>query len=248
MGRRLIAVYPEPGVLRLTLRMTGAVPMGFYRNVILPRATHFACGLKPVRRQRGKVVPLASGRVLEIGIGSGLNLPFYAPGRVDHLWGLDPSRENWALSEGARAPVDFAVEFLEAAAETIPLDDASADCVLMTYTLCTLPAVRPALEEMRRVLKPGGALIFCEHGAAPDAAVRRWQDRLNPLWRRVAGGCNLNRAAPDLLRQGGFTLQMLETGYIPGWKPASFNYWGVARSPRLLSSSAAGKPDGDAIV
>lgn len=205
--------------------------MDFYRKYILPRATHFACSLKPAMEQRGKVVPLASGRVLEIGIGSGLNLPFYTPGKVEHLWGLDPSRENWALLEGRRAPVDFDFEFLEASAEAIPLDAASADCVLLTYTLCSLPAVQPALEEIRRVLKPGGQLIFCEHGAAPDAAVRRWQDRLNPLWRRVSGGCNLNRAAPDLLRQGGFIIQEMEAGYIPGWKPASFNYRGIARPP-----------------
>jgi len=203
--------------------------MGFYRKYILPRATHFACSLKPASIQRGKVVPLASGRVLEIGIGSGLNLPFYEPGRVQHLWGLDPSRENWVLTEGSRAPVDFDVEFLEAAAEAIPLDSACADCVVMTYTLCTLPAVRPAMEEIRRVLIPGGQLIFCEHGAAPDAGIRRWQDRLNPLWRRVSGGCNLNRATPELLLQGGFKIQEMEAGYIPGWKPASFNYWGIAR-------------------
>lgn len=203
--------------------------MGLYRKYILPRATHFACSLKPAMEQRGKVVPLASGRVLEIGIGSGLNLPFYAPDRVEHLWGLDPSRENWELTQGRRAPVGFNVEFLQASAESIPLDDASADCVLLTYTLCSLPAVPESLEEIRRVLKPGGQLIFCEHGTAPDADVRRWQDWLNPLWRRVSGGCNLNRTAPDLLRQGGFTIQEMEAAYIPGWKPASFNYRGIAR-------------------
>ncbi|MGD8630896.1 MAG: class I SAM-dependent methyltransferase [Gammaproteobacteria bacterium] len=207
--------------------------MGFYRKYILPRATHFACSLKPTMLQRGKVVPLASGRVLEIGIGSGLNLPFYAAGKVEHLWGLDPSRENWALTEGSRASVDFGFEFLQASADSIPLDDASADCVLMTYTLCSLPAVRPALEEMRRVLKPEGQLIFCEHGTAPDARVRRWQYRLNPLWRRVSGGCNLNRTAPELLQQGGFTIQEMEAAYIPGWKPASYNYWGIARPVRF---------------
>jgi ubiquinone/menaquinone biosynthesis C-methylase UbiE len=202
--------------------------MGFYRKYLLPRATHFACSLKPAMIQRAKVVPLAAGRVLEIGIGSGLNLPFYDPGKVKFLWGLDPSRENWALQEGRRTPVGFAVAFLEAAAEAIPLDDASADSVLMTYTLCSLPSVRPALEEIRRVLRPGGKLIFCEHGTAPDVGVRAWQDRLNPVWRRISGGCNLNRNAPELLQQGGFTIQKLEAAYIPGWKPASFNYWGVA--------------------
>jgi SAM-dependent methyltransferase len=203
--------------------------MGFYSKYVLPRATHFACSLKPAMLQRGKVVPLASGRVLEIGIGSGLNLPFYSPGKIDHLWGLDPSCENWALLEGKRAPVDFEVEFLEACAEAIPLDDASADSILITYTMCSLPDVQQALQDMRRVLKPGGQLIFCEHGAAPDAGVRRWQDRLNPLWRRVSGGCNLNRPISELLKQGGFTIQEMEAAYIPGWKPASFNYWGTAR-------------------
>jgi len=203
--------------------------MGFYSEYILPRATHFACSLKPAMMQRRKVVPLAAGRVLEIGIGSGLNLPFYVPGKVEYLWGLDPSRENWAVQEDKRTPVDFEVEFLEASAAAIPLADASADSLLITYTMCSLPDVHQALEEMRRVLKPGGQLIFCEHGVAPDAGVRRWQERLNPLWRRLSGGCNLNRSAPELLQQAGFRILAMEAAYIPGWKPASFNYWGTAR-------------------
>jgi len=203
--------------------------MGFYSEYILPRATHFACSLKPAMMQRRKVVPLAAGRVLEIGIGSGLNLPFYVPGKVEYLWGLDPSRENWAVQEDKRTPVDFEVEFLEASAAAIPLADASADSLLITYTMCSLPDVHQALEEMRRVLKPGGQLIFCEHGVAPDAGVRRWQERLNPLWRRLSGGCNLNRSAPKLLQQAGFRILAMEAAYIPGWKPASFNYWGTAR-------------------
>ena len=175
--------------------------MGFYRKYILPRATNFACGLKPTMQQRAKVAPLATGRVLEIGIGSGLNLPFYEPGRVEHLWGLDPSRELWALAQTKRDAVDFGVEYLEASAAAIPLPNASANSVLITYTLCTIPEVLPALAEVRRVLKPGGQLIFCEHGAAPDRRVRRWQDRLNPVWKTLAGGCNLNRSIPALLEQ-----------------------------------------------
>ena len=203
--------------------------MGLYRKYILPRATHFACSLQPAMQQRARVVPLAAGRVLEIGIGSGLNLPFYAPGKIEHLWGLDPSRELWALARANREAVDFDVEFIEARAASIPLDSASADCVLITYTLCTLPEVVPALAEMHRVLKPGGQLIFCEHGAAPDRRVRRWQNRLNPAWRALAGGCNLNRSIPSLLEQGGFRIDDLQTMYIPGWKPVSFNYRGIAR-------------------
>jgi len=179
-------------------------------------------------KQREKVVPLAAGRVLEIGIGSGLNLPYFSPGKVQHLWGLEPSREMRALADKNMRPVDFDVEFIEASAGAIPLDDDSADTVLITYTLCTIPDVLPALEEVRRVLKRDGQLIFCEHGAAPDAQVRRWQDRLNPIWKRIGGGCNLNRPVPALLEQSGFRIRNMETMYIPGWKPACFNYWGTA--------------------
>jgi len=203
--------------------------MGFYRAHVLPRAIHFACSLKPAMQQREKVVPLASGRVLEIGIGSGLNLPYYAPGKVEHLWGLDPSRETWRLAAHRPRTLDFDCDFLEASAESIPLDDGCIDSVLMTYTLCSIADVSTALAEVRRVLRPGGRLIFCEHGTAPDLSVRRWQNRLNPLWRRISGGCNLNREPPALLRQGGFEIRELEACYLPGWRPVSFNYLGVAR-------------------
>jgi ubiquinone/menaquinone biosynthesis C-methylase UbiE len=202
--------------------------MSVYQKYLLPRVVNFACGLKPMMKQREKVVPLAEGRVLEIGIGSGLNLPFYAPGRVEHLWGLDPSREMWALAKKKLGTLDFDVEFIEAPAEDIPLKDASADTVLMTYTLCTIPDAIAALREAHRVLKPGGTLVFCEHGLSPDANVRRWQDRLNPVWKRIGGGCNLNRPIPDLIKQAGFSVRGLDTTYLPGWKPASFNYWGTA--------------------
>lgn len=179
-------------------------------------------------KQREKIVPLAKGRVLEIGIGSGLNLPFYTPGRVKHLWGLDPSHEMWALAQKKLGIVDFDVEFIEAPAENIPLDDGSADTILITYTLCTIPDIRSALEEARRVLKPDGSLVFCEHGLAPDESVRRWQNRLNPLWKRMGGGCNLNRPIPTAIQQAGFRIRDMDTMYLPGWKPASFNYWGTA--------------------
>jgi len=203
--------------------------MGFYRKYMLPGITHFTCGLKPMMKQREKVVPLAAGRVLEIGFGSGLNLPYYLPGRVEHLWGLDPSREMLALAGKKGIPVDFDVEFIEAPAESIPLDRDSADSVVITYTLCTIPDVLSALAEARRVLRPDGRLIFCEHGASPDRAVRRWQDALTPAWKIVGGGCHLNRKITELLEQGGFVINHLETMYIPGWKPACFNYWGTAK-------------------
>lgn len=202
--------------------------MGFYAKHVLPHVVHLACGAKPNRRQRQKVVPLARGRVLEIGIGSGLNLDFYDSDHVEHVWGLDPSPEMWALAERSARKQAFEVEFIEAGAEHIPLEDGSVDTVVITYTLCTIPEATAALADMRRVLKPGGQLVFCEHGLAPDEGVRRWQHRVNPIWRRVGGGCNLNRDIPSLLRAGGFRIRDMDAMYIPGWKPASFNYWGTA--------------------
>ena len=203
--------------------------MGFYDKHLLPRVVHFTCGLKPAMKQRQKVVPRAEGRVLEIGIGSGLNIPFYDATRVQHLWGLDPSADMWAIAQKNAAEHHLDAEFIQSGAESIPLDAGSADTVVMTYTMCTLPEVEASLAEIRRVLKPGGRLLFCEHGRAPDANVRRWQDRLNPIWGVLGGGCNLNRPIKELLEQAGFHSTDLQTMYIPGWKPACFNYWGSAR-------------------
>lgn len=204
--------------------------MNIYEKYLLPRIVNFTCGLKPMMKQREKVVPLARGRVLEIGIGSGLNLPFYTPSMVKHLWGLDPSQETWALAKDKLGMLNFDVEFIEASAEDIPLKNGSADTVLITYTLCTIPNVLSALREARRVLKSDGNLLFCEHGLAPDESVQRWQNRLNPLWKRIGGGCNLNRPIPELIEQAGFSICSMDSMYIPGWKPASFNYWGAATS------------------
>jgi ubiquinone/menaquinone biosynthesis C-methylase UbiE len=202
--------------------------MGLYGRYILPRIVHFTCGLKPTMRQRQKVVPLARGRVLEVGIGSGLNLPFLDAAQVTKVWGLDPSPEITQLAESAARSVGFPVELIGLPGDEIPLEDESVDTVLVTYTLCSIPDTQPALRQMARVLKPGGRLVFCEHGAAPDAAVRRWQDRLNPLWKRLGGGCQLNRAIPELIEEGGFRIEEMDTMYTPGWRPASFNYWGTA--------------------
>ena len=183
-------------------------------------------------RQREKLVPLASGRVLEVGMGSGLNLPFYDARRVTKVWGLEPSPEMSKMASAAVEAVAFDVEFVSAGGEQIPLDSESFDTVLMTFTLCTIPDAERALREIARVLKRGGKLLFCEHGAAPDAGVRRWQNRIDPLWRRLAGGCHLNRDIPGLIRRGGFEITRMDTMYIPGWRPASFNYWGAAAKAR----------------
>lgn len=179
-------------------------------------------------RQREKVVPLAKGKVLEIGVGSGLNIPFYDADKVNHLWALDPSAELWAIARKNAESHHLDAEFIQSGAESIPLDDNIADTVVMTFTMCTIPDTQAALEEIKRVLKPTGKLIFCEHGIAPDKAVERWQNRLNPIWTRLAGGCNLNRSIPTLLDQSGFESNDMKTMYLPGWKPASFNYWGTA--------------------
>lgn len=202
--------------------------MGFYDRHVLPRIVHLACSTRPAMRQRRKVVPRAHGQVLEIGIGSGLNLPFYDAARVSKVWGLEPSPEMRAMASKAAAKVPVEVEMLAFAGHEIPLADHSVDTVVTTYTLCTIPDTAEALQQMRRVLRPGGELLFCEHGIAPDRGVRRQQDFINPLWRRLGGGCNLNRAIPELIEAGGFELNRLETMYIPGWRPACFNYWGSA--------------------
>lgn len=212
--------------------------MGWYERFVLPSVVNSACGIKPLRRQRAKVVPLAFGSVLEVGFGSGLNLPFYDVNRVSQVWALEPSREMWSLAEGRVRAADFPVEFLQAPAEAIPLANESADTVLVTYTLCTIPDVGRALREMGRVLKPGGELIFTEHGEAPDVSVYRWQARLNPLWKMAAGGCNLNRPIPALIVAAGFRMIELSSMYIPGWKPGSFNYWGRATAASNLKVEA----------
>lgn len=179
-------------------------------------------------RQRRKIVPRAAGEVAEIGFGSGHNLPFYDPSAVRKVWALEPSAEMWELAREAVEGSPLEVEPLLAPAESIPLPDRSVDTVLLTYTLCTLPDAPAALLEMRRILRPGGRLLFCEHGEAPDESVRRWQRRINPVWRRLAGGCHLDRPIPALIARGEFEIERLETIYLPGWKFANYNYWGSA--------------------
>lgn len=203
--------------------------MGFYEKHIVPHVVNCACGTKPITYQRKKVVPLASGVVLEIGIGTGHNLPFYDAGKVTKVIGLDPSEESWKMAGERAASLPFPVEFVGLPGEQIPLEDKSVDSVLVTYALCTIPDPVTALKGMRRVLKPGGKLIFCEHGAAPDADVLKWQNRVNPVWKVLFGGCNLNRRMPDIIAQGGFHIDDLQQMYLPSTpRVAGYNYWGVA--------------------
>ena len=201
---------------------------GWYEWYVLPYLIDIACGIKPVRRQRQKVVPLAHGQVLEIGIGTGLNLEHYDKAKVERIVGLDPGRQMHRLARKRVTRAGLAVELAGLSAEQIPYPDGNFDTVVVTYSLCTIPDARAALREMRRVLKPGAKLIFCEHGLAPDASVRRWQDRLAPLWAKLAGGCRLNRDIPGLLKEGGFHSADLQSMYLPGPRPLTYNYWGTA--------------------
>ncbi len=202
--------------------------MTWYDERILPHLINLACSTKPTRKQREKIVPLAEGEVLEIGMGSGLNLPYYDTGKVKKIWGLEPSAGMRKLARKKHTSDQPDLEFIDLPGEEIPLPSASVDTVLVTYTLCTIPDPVKALEGMRRVLKPGGRLLFCEHGRAPDESVRRWQERLNPVWKRLAGGCNMHRDIPQLIRSNGFKIEAEERMYIPGARVLSYNYWGSA--------------------
>ncbi|MGA0335645.1 MAG: class I SAM-dependent methyltransferase [Luminiphilus sp.] len=204
--------------------------MGFYSDVVVPRLVTCACGTKPILKQRQKVVPLAHGAVLEIGMGAGHNLPYYDTGRITSVVGIDPCRTSWRLAQPRASALGVPLEFVEGSAESIPMPDARFDTVLMTYSLCTIPDPEAALEEMRRVLKPSGRLVFCEHGEAPEASVAKWQKRINPTWRRLLGGCNLNRPIMALIRNARFEVSEYDQMYLPGTpRIAGFNVWGIAQ-------------------
>ena len=204
--------------------------MGFYDKYILPKFLNCACGTKPINYQRGKIVPLAKGIVLDIGIGSGLNIPFYNKSNIDHFYGLDPSEELLKIAKSLAKKNELEIEFLQCGAEAIPLPDQSIDTVLITYTMCTIPDIKLSNSEIMRVLKPGGQLLFCEHGLAPDKNIAKWQRRINPIWRMIAGGCNLNRDIPKLITSSGFKISNMEEMYLPSTpKFAGYNYWGIAK-------------------
>ena len=202
--------------------------MNVYEKSLLPWLIHWGMRSKVATAERRRVIPLASGTVLEVGVGSGLNLPFYRP-KVQRLYALDPSRELWKMARKRVREVSFPVDFLAASAERIPLEDVSVDTVVSTWTLCTIPDPLQALSEMRRVLKPEGRLIFVEHGRSPDSGVRTWQNRLTPVWKRVAGGCHLNRPIDALIADAGFDIRQIDRGYSRGPKPMTYLYKGFAQ-------------------
>lgn len=203
----------------------------FYDRHILPHVIGCACATKPIMKQRAKVVPQASGKVLELGIGGGLNLAFYDPGKVEAVFGVDPSAELRERAATAARPDGLKVEVRDGTAEALPFEDASFDSVVCTYTLCSVQAPAAALAEAKRVLKPGGRFLFCEHGAAPDPGVAVWQQRIEPIWKRIAGGCHLTRPVARSIENAGFTITEFERMYLPGTpKFAGWNEWGQARA------------------
>jgi len=202
--------------------------MNYYNRVILPKAINYVCGMYPTMTQRTKIVPEAKGTVLEIGIGSGLNLSLYNPSTVDKIIGIDPSSEIIKMAKKKTKEISIPVELTNHSGEEIQLKNNSIDTIVMTYTLCTIEKPDKALREMKRVLKPKGRLLFCEHGISPEVKIRTIQNLINPLWNCFSGGCQLNRNIPELIEQSGFNIPNLMSGYIKGWKAVSFNYWGYA--------------------
>ena len=196
--------------------------MKFYDQHVLPHLIDFACGMGAVMKTRAQIVPQAEGRVLEIGIGSGLNLSFYDPAKVSVIVGVDPSAAMQKLAQQRAAEISIPVEMIALELGQIQAADASFDSIVCTFTLCTIPDAMAALQEMRRVLKPGGKLLFSEHGLAPDLPVVRWQHRLTPLWKPFSGGCHLNRDIPALIRAGGFNIGQLDSSYLKGPRPMTW--------------------------
>ncbi|HKD73381.1 MAG TPA: class I SAM-dependent methyltransferase [Candidatus Acidoferrum sp.] len=203
--------------------------MGVYAKYVLPRFIDFSMRNKDAARIRAEWVPHARGDVLEVGIGSGLNLPLYSR-EVRLIYGVDPSLELQKIARQRLSGQAIKVDFLSQSAErTLPLSDKSIDTVVMTWTLCSIANPLRALQEMKRVLKPSGRLIFVEHGRSPDSKVAAWQDRLTPVWKRIGGGCHLNRKVDALLAEAGFTIDELKTTYLRGPRPMTFTYQGFAR-------------------
>ena len=201
--------------------------MSFYEKYILPKFLNCTCGSKPIKLQREKIVPLAYGKVLEIGIGSGLNIPFYNKTAIEEFHAVEPSQELIKLAKKVADEANFKIKFHLCSAEDIPLKKDYFDTVIITYTMCTIPKVIEANKEILRVLKPEGKLLFCEHGLSPDIKIANRQSKLNYIWGKIAGGCNLNRNIPELIESSGFKINELEEMYLPGTpKFAGYNYWG----------------------
>jgi ubiquinone/menaquinone biosynthesis C-methylase UbiE len=200
--------------------------MGFYDDHIVPHLVNLSMRNSQLTPYRERTLAEAEGLVLEIGVGSGVNLPLYT-GRAREIIGLEPHPKLLKMASAKTRQMPS--KLIEGSAESIPVDDDTVDTVVTTWTLCTIPDVATALSEMRRVLKPGGQLLFVEHGLSPDEGVQKWQNRLTPLWRRIAGGCHLNRPMRKLIEDAGFRISRLDTAYMPGPKLMTYMYEGAAR-------------------
>ena len=200
-----------------------------YENYVLPKLLDTCCSTKPINYQREKIVPNASGTVLEIGIGSGLNIPFYNISKIDKIYGLDPSIQLCKKAIKKAEEINMNIDFLFEGAEEIKLKSNSIDTVVITYTLCSIPNPMDALKEIKRVMRSDANILFCEHGIAPDIKVSKWQNRINPIWGKLFGGCNINRDIPSIISNSGFKVQNLEQMYLPSTpKIVGYNYWGSA--------------------
>jgi ubiquinone/menaquinone biosynthesis C-methylase UbiE len=201
----------------------------FYERRILPALLTRACSSPPMMKQRAKIVPLATGRVLELGIGMGLNLSLYDPSAVESVTGVDPAAELRVMAEAAPRNPRLKVSVADGTAEALPFDDAAFDTVVCTFTLCSVHSPAKALAEARRVLKPGGRFLFCEHGLAPDTGVAKWQRRVEPVWKRLAGGCHLTRPVSEAIAASGFQMGRVQSMYVPSTpRIAGWNEWGEA--------------------
>ena len=200
-----------------------------YENYVLPKMLDCCCSTKPISYQRKKIVPEASGTILEIGIGSGLNIPYYQKSKINKVIGLEPSEQLCKMAKKTADDNNFSIDFLVNGAEEIELPSDSIDTILLTYTLCSISEPYIALKEIMRVMKSDGRILFCEHGIAPDEVVQKWQNRINPLWGKLFGGCNINRDIPNILKNGGFKINSLDKMYLPSTpKIVGYNYWGEA--------------------
>ena len=203
--------------------------MSFYEKKILPKVLDLLCGSSPINYQRKKIVPKVSGNVLEIGIGSGLNLPHYNISNINKITALDPAEELTDIAKKRISELDLDIDVINCGAEEIPLESKSFDSILVTYTLCSIENLDDSMKEIRRVIKDDGTLIFCEHGIAPDLKTKNWQNRINPIWKRLMGGCNINRDIPNILKESGFKINTLDQMYLPSTpKIVGYNYWGEA--------------------
>ena len=202
--------------------------MNPYQRYVLPKMIDIACGMSAVTKLRAQIVPQATGEVLEIGMGSGLNLAFYDPNKVTSITGVDPAAQMQALARTRADAIDIPVEIIAVDVQGIHAVTDRFDTIVMTFTLCSIADPIAALTEMARVLKPNGRLLFCEHGLAPDISVERWQHRLTPWWKPLAGGCHLDRNIPALLAEGGFSIDELSEQYLSGPRALSYIYSGWA--------------------